>query len=235
MEGGVQAHQGVHVINDGGYHQWVATMAGEKPDVASSLILAQAGGLSESVRKDIECVFGILKRRFRVLKVPFLLSTVEQIDDIFRTCCGLHNMLQTYDGLDTIGELETDWERVDDWAASYGQPLDDNPDGLDQGEMEQDVLDQDRRCAISIVQQLISGRRNTTPVNVHTDRGFTGHQPASNEEHEYEEGYERRQEAIAIHIDVLIKKKMLYKLKTAAECRPQSRRPILGCPGPWSA
>lgn len=61
-DGSLREHKGVHAINDGGYHRWRETMAGQKPDEAGTLALAVAGALSESVRKDSECVFGIKKR-----------------------------------------------------------------------------------------------------------------------------------------------------------------------------
>jgi hypothetical protein len=57
----------------------------------------------ESVRKDIECVFGILKRRFLILKHPMRFPDITTINKIFLACCVLHNMLCDYDGRD-------DWE-----------------------------------------------------------------------------------------------------------------------------
>lgn len=53
----------------------------------------------ESVRKDIECFFGILKGRFRILKMPLLYRGIYKLDSIYQTCCALHNMLHAYDGL----------------------------------------------------------------------------------------------------------------------------------------
>jgi hypothetical protein len=47
----------------------------------------------ESVRKDIEDVFGILKRRFKFLKAFNQLNKQSSIDDAFVTCCMIHNML----------------------------------------------------------------------------------------------------------------------------------------------
>ena len=52
----------------------------------------------ESVRKDIECFFGRLKGRFRILKLPIVYQDKAQIDDIFITCVGLQNMLHDWDG-----------------------------------------------------------------------------------------------------------------------------------------
>ena len=52
----------------------------------------------ESMRKDVECTFGILKGRFRILKVGIRLHGVQVVDDIWFTCCALHNMLLEVDG-----------------------------------------------------------------------------------------------------------------------------------------
>ena len=53
----------------------------------------------ESMQKDIECTFGILKKRFNILKVGTCGCKVESCDNIFLTCCVLHNMLLFKDGL----------------------------------------------------------------------------------------------------------------------------------------
>ena len=37
----------------------------------------------ESVRKDVECFFGVLKGRFRILKLPILYKEMEDIDNVF--------------------------------------------------------------------------------------------------------------------------------------------------------
>ena len=45
----------------------------------------------ESVRKDVECVFGILKKRWRVLDHGFKFRSLEICEKVFFTCCCLHN------------------------------------------------------------------------------------------------------------------------------------------------
>ena len=57
----------------------------------------------ESVRKDVECTFGILKKRFLFLKNPIQHHFPEKIENAFVTCCALHNWLHDWDGWD-------DWE-----------------------------------------------------------------------------------------------------------------------------
>ena len=58
----------------------------------------------ESVRKDVEAFFGILKGRFRCIKTGFRCFTKKAAEDAFFTCCALHNMLLTIDGLDANWE-----------------------------------------------------------------------------------------------------------------------------------
>ena len=58
----------------------------------------------ESIRKDVECTFGIMKGRFRVLKTGTRVHGHVATDRVWLTCCALHNMLLEIDGLDN------DWE-----------------------------------------------------------------------------------------------------------------------------
>ena len=55
---------------------------------------------AESMQKDVECAFGILKRRLKTLSAPNLLQSIEAVDQIWLTCCALHNWLLEIDGLD---------------------------------------------------------------------------------------------------------------------------------------
>ena len=56
------------------------------------------------MRKDVECTFGIMKGRFRILKTGIPLHGIEATDKIWHTCCALHNFLLEEDGLDV------DWD-----------------------------------------------------------------------------------------------------------------------------
>jgi Plant transposon protein len=51
------------------------------------------------MRKDVECCFGILKGRFRILKTGIRLQSFTAVDNIWFTCCALHNYLLEVDGL----------------------------------------------------------------------------------------------------------------------------------------
>ena len=69
----------------------------------------------ESVRKDIECVFGHLKQRFRRLQNANQSHDLMDVEYCFKTCCALHNMLLRYNGHGKINN----WENYD-------------PDGLEE-------------------------------------------------------------------------------------------------------
>ena len=63
----------------------------------------------ESVRKAIERVFGILKKRFRILKIPLPCYNLLQVVDIVHSCCILHNMILEDKDRINIGHLVDDW------------------------------------------------------------------------------------------------------------------------------
>jgi len=62
----------------------------------------------ESVRKDVECTFGILKARFRLLSQPVNFHSASTLTAAMKTACTIHNMLLAWDG---HGEL--DWGELD--------------------------------------------------------------------------------------------------------------------------
>ena len=53
----------------------------------------------ESMMKDIDCAFGIMKGRLCVLRYGVRLKSIEKCDEIWKTCCVLHNRLLSIDGL----------------------------------------------------------------------------------------------------------------------------------------
>jgi len=229
MDLGVEEHTGVHCINDGGYHKWMATMHAENPEEAGTLELENHGRVHEGVRKDFECTFGIMKRRRRVLKVPSLLSTDVQVDHVFRTCTILHNMLLQFDNLDTLGLEEGDWELVTDLNEVAN--LEPNVEGLPDELVEEDVRMNDIRVRMTAVEQLVKRRGYITAVDVHTDRSLLGQLPLSDEPNEEQAGYTSRKNAIAKHVHIMFRSSMLMRLKHASEVRVE--RPAHGAPGPW--
>ena len=52
----------------------------------------------ESMRKDVEYTFGILKGRWRILKCGVRTYGVDSVDQVWFTCCVLHNWLLEVDG-----------------------------------------------------------------------------------------------------------------------------------------
>jgi len=63
----------------------------------------------ESVRKDIECVFGQLKLRFKRLANSNISQDLKDVEYCFKACCALHNMLLKYKGPCKV----TNWEHFD--------------------------------------------------------------------------------------------------------------------------
>ena len=67
------------------------------------------------MRKDVECTFGVLKGRWRILKTSIRAHSISSVGFIWLTCCALHNMLLEVDGfydawVGTKG-LSSSWER----------------------------------------------------------------------------------------------------------------------------
>jgi hypothetical protein len=83
---------------DTGYLKWLVTMPPFK--TSSNHDEVGWGQWLESMRKDVECTFGILKGRWRILKFGRQLHGVDATDKVWLTCCALHSMLIDVDGLD---------------------------------------------------------------------------------------------------------------------------------------
>ncbi len=92
-------YKGPWLIVDNGYLNWSTTVPPLKVTADEKEI--RWSQWLESLRKDVECTFGILKVHWRILKTGIRLHGVEVADDIWMTCCALHNMLLAIDGLDT--------------------------------------------------------------------------------------------------------------------------------------
>ena len=79
---------------------------------------ARYSGWVAKLRKDVECTFGILKKRFRVLKLTLFFKDMRDIDHVFVTCCILHNIL-----LDHRFSLNGGWEGEESPPPRYRDPL----------------------------------------------------------------------------------------------------------------
>ncbi|CAB9502528.1 Plant transposon protein [Seminavis robusta] len=99
-------YSGAWGLVDNGYHKWACTQAPAKFNLLRSE--ERLSQWIESMRKDVECTFGILKGRWRILKTGIRLDGPEAADKTWLTCCALHNMLLECDGLDewngSVGE-----------------------------------------------------------------------------------------------------------------------------------
>jgi hypothetical protein len=101
----------VHAIVDGGYHAWHCLIEPSKS--ISDIWVSRFGKRLESVRKpSSECIFGVMKKRFRCLKEEFHEEQMSKIGDVFRVCCALHNRLTRYHDLHTIGDKDSDWQKI---------------------------------------------------------------------------------------------------------------------------
>lgn len=59
-----------------------------------------------STRKDVECTFGRIKNRFRMLKLPLMFDDIGDVRALFTTGCVLHNMLLEHDRADVWNEAD---------------------------------------------------------------------------------------------------------------------------------
>jgi hypothetical protein len=91
-KGSVEKERGAYLICDNGYHRW--------PILYSPYANADCASLEgyfstnlESVQKDVECTFGILKKQWRVLNDGFYYPDMNTREKIFVTCCCLNNFL----------------------------------------------------------------------------------------------------------------------------------------------
>jgi hypothetical protein len=104
-------YRGVYFIVDNGYLAWSCTI----PPFSSTNKIDKTQWLRwvESMRKDVECTFGILKGRRRILKTGVRIYRFNKVDDIWISCCALHNWLLEIDRISgrwEVGVLVSDWE-----------------------------------------------------------------------------------------------------------------------------
>jgi hypothetical protein len=99
----VVTYKGVYVIVDNGYLNWSCTLP--PFSVTSNMDEIRWSRWLESMRKDVECTFSILKGRWRILKAGVRIHVVDGVDDVWLTCCALHNWLLDIDGLNGEGRM----------------------------------------------------------------------------------------------------------------------------------
>ena len=98
---------GAYLITDGGYPTCYSFVNPNLPDYAYHSVLW--GEWLESIRKDVERLFGTLKMRFRWLVGPIAYHELSTIHNVVKVCAILHNRLLEYDKM-----LDFDWDNIDD-------------------------------------------------------------------------------------------------------------------------
>ena len=86
-----------------GYLTWSTTIPSMKYAVTNKFI--RFSEWLESMRKYVECTFGIMKGRFYILCNGIRLKIIEKCDEIWKTCCALHNRLLF------INDLHIKWDK----------------------------------------------------------------------------------------------------------------------------
>ena len=82
----------VYFICDGGYVHWPELICPYKHEPVAS----KKGYFSskiESIRKDVEYVFGIVKKRWRILDYGIRFKDMQKVERVFMVCCILHNIM----------------------------------------------------------------------------------------------------------------------------------------------
>ncbi len=92
-KGDVKEERGAYLICDNGYLQWPITICPYMRSQTNSTKESCFSANVESVRKDVECVFGILKERWSTLQQGFHFRDIKTCQLIFVSCCVLHNMM----------------------------------------------------------------------------------------------------------------------------------------------
>lgn len=99
--GQVIKHKGCWLLVDGGYPKTIPHLQYPSGNSDESDAWALRKHM-ESVRKDVECTFGRLKKRFLILKLTIRCRDETIVAPIFHTCCALHNMLLDHDGFHLV-------------------------------------------------------------------------------------------------------------------------------------
>ena len=106
-DGTMRTHLGSYYICDGGYCNWTLLIPPFKDQIETSQYYGWSKHV-EGLRKDIECVFGKLKKRFLAIKNPICFANPHDIERMFLTCCAVHNALLAYDNPNDDDVFESD-------------------------------------------------------------------------------------------------------------------------------
>jgi hypothetical protein len=133
-----QSDHGVNFICNGGCLRWPELVCPYKHEPVSS----RKGIFClkiESVQKDVECVFGILKKRWKILDYGIPFRDIQVVEKAFMVCCLLHN--------NVLSEMET---RESDVRVGCGAPLEEDGLWIQGGDDRSFVLREDDRVLAAL-------------------------------------------------------------------------------------
>ncbi len=83
LDGTLSAYNGLYLLSDNGYHHWRCLQFPNKTmSDLGNMLYRQWSNRLESIRKDVECFFGILKKRFFILQRGITLQSSSQMDNL---------------------------------------------------------------------------------------------------------------------------------------------------------
>ncbi len=77
--------------------------------MTSHIVIHTVTTRCESVRTAVERVFGMLKKRFRILKLPLTGGDFQEIESMLFSCFIMHNMNLKDKARMDLGHMEDDW------------------------------------------------------------------------------------------------------------------------------
>ena len=89
---------GAYFLSDNGYPPWAAFVMPIQHCQSNTETFFRE--ITESVRKDVECFFGVTKVRWRLLKNAIRYHDAKTITNACKVAAILHNTLLAYDGFD---------------------------------------------------------------------------------------------------------------------------------------
>ena len=100
--------KGGYLLVDGGFVNSIVLIEPEKFRMDRDSVLFSEW--LESVRKDVECFFGILKNRWWWFRNGICYHSTQILGDAFKTVCTLNNMILMFD--QSSGRFDNGWETV---------------------------------------------------------------------------------------------------------------------------
>ena len=100
INGNIAKEKGLYLLSDNGYHPWRCLQYPNRTKSNTDILLHHDWSCRlESIRKDVECFFGILKRRWKLLQYGIRTDTIKSADNLLFTCCALHNIILDWDAV----------------------------------------------------------------------------------------------------------------------------------------